>query len=77
MRITNLGAPFNIHRKPEAVRLSHVREKKRKYLQACLDQRRHYSPFVVSCDERLAMKPRLYYKTLQEALPENQENPIP
>ena len=26
------------------------REKKKKYLQACLDQRRHFSPFVVSCD---------------------------
>ena len=26
------------------------REKKKKYLQACLDQRRHFSLFVVSCD---------------------------
>ena len=50
VRITNVDAPSNIHRKPEHVLLSHEREKKKKYLQACLDQRRHFSPFVVSCD---------------------------
>ena len=44
VRITNLDAPSNIHRKPEAVLLSHEREKKKKYLQLCLDQRRHFSP---------------------------------
>ena len=32
VRITNLDAPSNIHRKPEAVLLSHEREKKNKYL---------------------------------------------
>ena len=47
VRITNLDAPSNIHRRPEAV---HEREKKKKYLQSCLDQRRHFSAFVVPCD---------------------------
>ena len=42
VRITNLLATSNIHRKPEEGLLSHV--------QACLDQRRHIAPFVVSCD---------------------------
>ena len=51
MRISNLDAPSNIHWKPEAVLLSHEREMKNKYLQFCLYQRRHFSPFVVSCDE--------------------------
>ena len=46
----HLDAPSNIQQKPEAVLLSHKREKKKKYLQACLDQRRHFSPFVVSWD---------------------------
>ena len=42
------------------VLLSHEREKNKKYLQACLDQRRHFSPFVLSCDgsECLDAKPR-------------------
>ena len=43
MRITILAAPSNTHRKLEAV-------EKKKYLEACLDQRRHISPFGVSCD---------------------------
>ena len=50
VRITNLDAPSKIHRKPEAVLLSHEREKKKYYLQGCLNQRRHFSPFVISCD---------------------------
>ena len=44
LHITNLDAPSNLHRKPEAVLLSHEREKM-KYLQACLEQRRHFCPF--------------------------------
>ena len=43
VRITILAAPSNTHRKLEAV-------EKKKYLEACLDQRRHISPFGVSCD---------------------------
>jgi hypothetical protein len=27
---------------------AHEREKKKKYLEACLEQRRHFSPFVAS-----------------------------
>ena len=50
IRVTNLDAPpSHIHRKPEAD-LSRERDKKKQYLQACLDQRRHCSPFIVSCD---------------------------
>jgi hypothetical protein len=32
---------------------AHEREKKRKYLEACLRQRRHFSPFVVSTEDGL------------------------
>ena len=62
VRITNFDAPSNIHWKPDAVLLSHEREKK-KYLQACPDQCCHFSPFVVSCDGVLGneAKVQLYY----------------
>ena len=49
-RVTNLDAPSHSYRKQEAVLLSHERDKKKNYLQACQDQRRHCSAFVVSCD---------------------------
>ena len=63
VRITNLDAPSNIHRKPEAV-LSHEREKKKKYLQASLDQRHHFSPFVVSCDGVLGNEAKVVLQNL-------------
>ena len=43
VQITNLDAPSNIH---QTVLLSHERETKNIYIQACLDQRRHFSSFV-------------------------------
>ena len=44
--------------KPEAVLVSNERETKRKYLQACMYQRLHFSPFVGSCDAVcMEMKP--------------------
>ena len=57
--VRNLNAPSNIHRKPEVVLPSHELEKKKKYLQACLDQRRHFSLFVVSCDGVLGNKAKV------------------
>ena len=70
VRITNLDAPSNIHRKPETVHLSREREKKKKYLQACLDQRRHFSPFVVSCDGVLGNEAKVVQQNLSGSLVE-------
>jgi hypothetical protein len=38
---------------PEKVLAAHERKNKKKYLVPCLDQRRHFSPFVVSTDRHL------------------------
>ena len=59
VRITNLDAPSNIHQKTEAVLLSQEREKKKKYLQPCLDERRHFSPFVLLCDRVLGTEAKV------------------
>ena len=59
VRITYLYAPSKIHQKSEAVLPSHEREKKKKYLQACLAQRRHFSSFLwFHVMEWLERKPR-------------------
>jgi hypothetical protein len=49
VRITDLDTKSNISRAPMKVLAAHEREKKkRKYLlEPCLEQRRHFSPFVV------------------------------
>ena len=75
VRITNLDAPSNIHRKPESVLLSHEREKKKKYLQACLDQRRHFSPFVVSCDGVLGKEAKVVLQNLAGRLAKKSGKP--
>ena len=69
--------PSNIHRKPKSVLLSHEREKKKKYLQGCLDQRRNFSLLVVSFDGVLRNEAKVAIQTLYEASPRNQESPIP
>ena len=40
-------------RDPDKVLASHSRQKKKKYLHPCLDQRRHFTPFIVSVDSLL------------------------
>jgi hypothetical protein len=40
----------NDPRTPRKVLEAQDREKKKKYLEACLEQRRHFSPFMVSTD---------------------------
>ncbi len=50
VRITDTDAASNRSKDPLKVLANHEREKKRKYLQPCLHQRRHFTPFVVSTD---------------------------
>jgi hypothetical protein len=47
-------AKSNRSKAPDKVLAAQEREKKKKYLEACLEQRRHFSPFVVSTDGLLA-----------------------
>ena len=73
MRITNLDAPFNTHRKPEAVLISHEREKKKKYCLAYLD---HFSAFVVSCDRVLENEPKVVQQNLAGGLAKKSGSPF-
>ena len=50
IHITNTDATSNCSKDPLKVLAAHEHEKKRKYLQPCLLQRRHFTPFVVSTD---------------------------
>ena len=44
------------------------REKKRKHLDACLDRRRHFTPFVVSCDGLLGKEAEAAIKQIASKL---------
>jgi hypothetical protein len=47
VRITDLDAKSNLSTAPMKALAAHEREKKRKHLDPCLEQRRHFSPFIV------------------------------
>jgi hypothetical protein len=49
---------------PEKVLESQEREKKRKYLEKCLQQRRHFTPFVVSVNGLLGKEAKTFFKRL-------------
>ena len=59
----------------ENVLQKHEREKKKKYLEACLDQRRHFTPFVVSTDGLLGKEAKTLLKRIAVLLSEKWEKP--
>ena len=66
--MTDTNAPSAINKDPHNVLATQEREKKRKYLKACQDQRRHFTPFVVSCDGLLGKEAQALLRNLAERL---------
>ena len=64
VRITDTDAPSHRNKGPTKVLEQQEREKKRKYLQPCLDQRRHFTPFVVSTDGLIGKEASALLKNL-------------
>jgi hypothetical protein len=50
VRVTDTDSKSYRSRDPHKVLAAQENEKKKKYLQACLEQRRHFTPFAVSTD---------------------------
>eukprot|EP00957_Ditylum_brightwellii_P055107 4177191-Ditylum_brightwellii.AAC.1 len=53
IRITDTDAKSHILRPLEILLAAQEKEKKGKYLNACLEQNQHFSPYVVSVDGML------------------------
>ncbi len=75
VRITDVDAKSQRSKDPHKVLEAHEREKKKKYLEACLEQRRHFSPFVASTDGLLGKESRTLLKKLSALLAEKWEKP--
>jgi hypothetical protein len=75
VRMTDVDAKSNRSKTPIKVLAAHEREKKRKYLEACLEQRRHFSPFVVSTDGLFGIEAKTILKKLSSLLAEKWEKP--
>jgi hypothetical protein len=62
-------------RHPMKVLASHERKKKHKYLEPCLEQFRHFSPFVVSTDGLIGKEAHTMLKKLSARLAEKPGKP--
>ncbi len=75
VRITDTDAKSYRSKDPHKVLAQHERKKKRKYLDACLAQRRHFTPFVVSTDGLVGRVAKELLKRLSLRLSDKWEQP--
>ena len=75
VRVTDTDAKSYRSKDPAKVLEAQEREKKKKYLQACLGQRRHFTPFVVSTDGLLGKEAKTLLRKLSALLAEKWEKP--
>jgi hypothetical protein len=68
--IMDVNAVSNCSKDPQKVLNTHNWEKKKKYLEACLEQRRHFTPCVVSIDGLLGKEGKTLLKKLSSVLAE-------
>ena len=68
LRVTDTDAKSYCKRTPAKVLESQEKEKKRKYLEACLERRRHFTPFVFSVDGLLGREAQTFAKRLAAKL---------
>ena len=73
--MTGVDAKSCHSRAPDKVLESQEREKKRKYLDACIQQRLHFSLFVVSTDRLLGKEAKVLMRTIAAKLAEKWEKP--
>jgi hypothetical protein len=66
--VTDTDAKSYSKRDPAKVLESQEKEKKRKYLEACLERRRHFTPFVCSVDGMLGREAKTFAKRLAAKL---------
>ena len=64
VRICNVNQASYLTRKPASIVQSAENEKKKKYLEPCLEQRRHFTPFVISCEGLLGKEADIFLKHL-------------
>ena len=73
--MTNTDAPGYGDRDPKKVLQSAAKSKKAKYLEPCFQQRRSFTPFVVSIDGMLDKEAKSLLKTLSVMLAEKWQKP--
>jgi hypothetical protein len=75
VRIMDVDAKPNRSKDWDKVLAAHECKKKKKCLGACLEQRRHFSPFVASADGLLGKEAKIFLRKLSAMLSEKWEKP--
>jgi hypothetical protein len=70
VRVSDTDAKSNLNKDLAKVLEAHEKENKRKYLKSCLQQRRHFTPFVVSTDGLIGKVAKTLLKKLSSLLAE-------
>jgi hypothetical protein len=70
IRVTDTDAKSNLSKDPAKVLEAHEKEKEKKYLGACLEQRRTFTPFVVSTDGLIGKEAKTLLTKLSTLLAE-------
>ena len=70
VRITDTDANSNRSRDPMKILEENEREKKKKYLSDCLQQRRHFTPYVVSTDGLIGKEGKTLLRKLSSLIAE-------
>ena len=70
VRVTDIDCPSYCRRDPVKALEAQERAKKNRYLQACLDQRRDFVPFVVSTDGLVAREAKATLQQLASLISE-------
>ena len=75
VRVTDTDQPSYLSTTPSKVLKSQERSKKKKYLEACLEQRRHFAPYVVDTYGLLGEEAKSLNKRLGSKLAEKWKSP--
>ena len=75
VRVTHLGSKTYVNRSSNKVLAAHEQEKKKQYLQACLDQQRFFVPLIVSTNGMLGEETKATVKQLAWLLSQKWDRP--
>lgn len=75
VRACDVNQPSCLIRKRKSIIKAAENDKKKKYLEACLEQRRHFTPFVVSCKGMFGKEASFFMKRLAKKLEDKWNRP--
>ena len=75
VRVTDTDQPSYLSSTPAKIILKQEREKKKRYLESCLEQRRHFAPYVVDTYGLLREGAKAFNKRIASKLADKWQSP--